>query len=153
MVHPKRVYILKDIGILACVGLKLVLRLITCFKGYDSSMVPSWMGLLSPRLISNLKWLGLLNDRGCHHWWSYNHTLVENERLLTKKMTKIRISMTTLVWRSLVANLRSLLHDQNWSFLFWSFIACRLVINLVIYLNQWPIYDHICDQINDHMTS
>ena len=37
-----------------------------------------------------------------------------------------------------------LLRDQNWSFLFWSFIACELVIylviylviNLVIYLNQ-----------------
>ena len=27
-----------------------------------------------------------------------------------------------------------LLRDQNWSFLFWSFIACQLVINLVIYL-------------------
>ena len=25
-----------------------------------------------------------------------------------------------------------LLHDQNWSFLFWSFIACKLVIYLVI---------------------
>ena len=45
-----------------------------------------------------------------------------------------------------------LLHDQNWSFLFWSFIACRLVINLVmylvinlvIYLNQWPdIWPHL----------
>ena len=37
-----------------------------------------------------------------------------------------------------------LLRDQNWSFLFWSFIACQLVINLVIYLNQWPnIWPHL----------
>ena len=50
-----------------------------------------------------------------------------------------------------------LLRDQNWSFLFWSFIACQLVINLVIYLvinlvNIW-INDQIYYHIYDHVTN
>ena len=36
-----------------------------------------------------------------------NNTLVENERLVTKKMTKIYISMTTFGLAIVVANLRS----------------------------------------------
>ena len=46
-----------------------------------------------------------------------------------------------------------LLRDQKLVILFWSFIACQLVINLVnIWIND-QIYDRIYDQTIDHMTN